>query len=77
MARRRNKLRNPVGLIGPSFLDMNTDLLELRILVAVQDLKMSFYMQKFNLFCALPPLLASTPSLRLLWRRHCVGKSGF
>ena len=50
MGRRRNKLRNATGLIGLSFLDMNTELLKLRILVAVQDLKISFYMQKFSLF---------------------------
>ena len=29
---------------------MNTELLKLRILVAVQDLKISFYVQKFSLF---------------------------
>ena len=46
---------------------MNTELLKLRILVAIQDLKISFYMQKFSLFqCT--PLSASAPSLRLLWR---------
>ena len=56
MGRRRNELRNAAGLI-----------LKLRIIVAVQDLKIIFYMQ-----ILFPPLLASAPSLRLLWRRHCV-----
>ena len=32
------------------FLDMNTELLKLRILVAVQDMKISLFMQKFSLF---------------------------
>ena len=32
------------------FLDINTELLKLRTLVAVQDLKIGFYMQKFSLF---------------------------
>ena len=39
---RRNKLRNAAGLIGLFFLDMNTELLELRVLVAVEDIKISF-----------------------------------
>ena len=50
MGRRRNKLRNAAGLIDLSFMDMNTELLKLCILVAVQDLKFSFYMQRFSLF---------------------------
>ena len=50
MGRMRNQLRNAAGLIGLSFLDMNTELLKLHILVAIQDLKFSFYMQKFSLF---------------------------
>ena len=32
------------------FLDMNTALLKLRILVAIQDLKLNFYVQMFSLF---------------------------
>ena len=49
MGRKRNKLRNAAGLIGlSSFLDMNTELLKLRILVAVQNLKISFDMQTFS-----------------------------
>ena len=69
MGRRRNKLRNAADIIGVSFLDMNTELLKLGILVAELDLKISFYMQKFSFFSALP-FSASAPSLRLLWRRH-------
>ena len=53
---------------------MNTELLKLLILKAIQDLKISFHVQKFSLFKRPPPLLsASAPSLRLLWRRHCLG----
>ena len=70
MGRRRNKQRNAAGLIDLSFLDMNKELLKLCILVAVQDLKISFYMQGLVYFSAPPPLSASAPSLRLLWRRH-------
>ena len=57
MGRRRNELRNAAGLI-----------LKLRMLLAEQDLKISFYMQAL----VPPPLLPSAPSLRLLWRRHWV-----
>ena len=58
MGRRRKDLRNAAGLI-----------LKLRIFVAVQDLNNSFYRQKFNLFYC-PPLSASAPLLRFLWRWH-------
>ena len=68
---RQNKLRNAAGLIGLFFLDINTELLELRVLVAVEDLKISFYLQKFSLFSC-PPLSASASLLRLLWRQHCI-----
>ena len=55
--RRRNELRNAA----------DADLvLRLRIIVAVQDLKISFYKQ----ILLWPPLLASAPSLRLLYRWH-------
>ena len=50
MDRRENKLRNATGLIGLLFLDTNTEFLKLRLLVAVQRLKISFYMQKYTLF---------------------------
>ena len=50
MGRKRRKLRNAAGLLGLFFLDMKTELLKLLILVAVQDLNISFYMQKFSLF---------------------------
>ena len=32
------------------FLNMNAEFLKLRIIVAVQELKITFYMQKFSLF---------------------------
>ena len=54
MGRRQNELRTAAGLI-----------FKLRVIVAVQDLKISFYKQ-----ILLPLLLASATSLRLLWRRH-------
>ena len=62
MGRRRNKLKNAAGFI-----------LKLRKFVAEQNLNISFYMQ-----ILVPPLLASAPSLYLLWRRHWsyYGKSG-
>ena len=41
-------VRNAAGLIV--FLDMNAEFLKLRILEAVQDMKISFYTQKFCLF---------------------------
>ena len=70
MIRRQNKLRNDAGLIGLSFLDINIELLKSRILVAVQDLlENQFLYAKVQYFSA-PPLSASFPSLRLLWRRH-------
>ena len=50
MDRRRNEQRNVVSLI-----------LKLRIFVAVQDLIISFYMQKFSLFSA--PLLTDSAPL--------------
>ena len=50
-------LRNAAGLI-----------LKLRKIVAVQDLKISFCTQ----ILVPPPLLASAPSLRLLWRRYWI-----
>ena len=56
MSRRGNKLRNTAGLI-----------FKLRIIVAVQDLKISFYTQ----ILVPPPRLVSAPLHRLLWRRHC------
>ena len=49
-------IRNAAGDIF--FLDMKTEFFTLRIFVAVQDLKISFYMQKFGLVCP-PPLSAS------------------
>ena len=58
MGRWRNELRNAAGLAQ-----------KLRIFIAVQDLIISFYVQKFSLFKC-PPLSASAPSLRLLWRRY-------
>ena len=60
MGRRRNELRNAAGLV-----------LKLRIFVAVQDLIISFYTLKvqFILVLSSPPLLASAPSLCLLWRQ--------
>ena len=54
MGRRRNELRNAADLV-----------LELRIIVAVRAENQFFYAN----FSA-PPLLASAPSLHLLWRRH-------
>ena len=54
MDRGRNKLGNAFGLIGLLFLDMNTELLKLRILVAVQDLKISFCICKIQ-FSLVPP----------------------
>ena len=57
MGRRRNELRNAADFI-----------LRLRVIVAEQDLKISFYKQ--ILWFPPPPLLASASSLRLLWRRH-------
>ena len=59
VGRRRNELRNAAGLV-----------LKLRIFVAVQDLIISFYTQKVQFISVPPPLLASAPLLRLLWRRH-------
>ena len=50
MGRRPNKLRNAAGLIGLFFLDLNTEFLKLRLFGAMQDLKISFYKQKFSLF---------------------------
>ena len=50
-------LRNAAGLI-----------LKLRKTVAVQDLKIGFCTQILEP----PPLLASAPSLRLLWRRYWI-----
>ena len=41
-------IRNAAGFIV--FLDMNAEFLKLRILEAVQDLKINFYLQKFSLF---------------------------
>ena len=55
--RRRNELRNAAGLI-----------LKLRKIVAVHDLKISFCRQ----ILVPPPLLATAPSLRLLWRRYWI-----
>ena len=55
MGRRRNELRNFAGLI-----------LKLRIIVAVQDLKITFFIMQI----LVPPLLASALSLRSLWQRH-------
>ena len=49
MGRRRNMLRNAAGLIDLFFVDMNTEFLKLRILVAAH-LKISFYTQSFSLF---------------------------
>ena len=46
-------IRNAAGLIV--YQDKNAEFLKLRILDAVQDLKISFCMQKFILFCAPPP----------------------
>ena len=54
MDRRPNKLRNAAGLIALFFLDMNTEFLKLRIFRAVQDLKISFYMQKLSLILVPP-----------------------
>ena len=48
MGRGPNKLRNAAGLIALFFLDMKTEFLKLRIFRAVQDLKISFYMQKLS-----------------------------
>ena len=45
-----NKLRNAAGLNGLFFLGMNAEFLKLRIFVAVEDLKISFYIQKLRLF---------------------------
>ena len=57
MGCRQYKLRNVTGLI-----------LKLRIIVAVQELKISFYEQ-----ILVPPLfLPNAPSLHLLWQRHCL-----
>ena len=50
MGRRPNKLRNAAGLIGLFFSEMNIELLKFRIFVAVEDLKISFYIQKLSLF---------------------------
>ena len=50
MGRRRNKLRNAAGFIDLSVFRHDTELLKLCILVAVQDLKISFYMLRFSLF---------------------------
>ena len=47
---------------------MNTELLKLRILVAVKDLILFAKVQ--FLLVPSPPLLARAPSLRLLWRRR-------
>ena len=48
MGRRPNKLRNAARLIALFFLDMKTEFLKLSIFRAVQDLKISFYMQKLS-----------------------------
>ena len=48
------------------FLDMNKELLKLRMLVAVQDQKISFIC-KSSVYFSAPPLSASAPLLRLLW----------
>ena len=50
-------LRNVAGLI-----------LKLHKIVAVQDLKIGFCTQ----ILVPPPLLASAPSLRLLWQRYWI-----
>ena len=42
--------RNAAGFIGLFFQDINTKFFKMRIFVAVQELKISFYMQKFSLF---------------------------
>ena len=55
MGRRLNKVRDAAGLI-----------LKFRIIVAVQDLKISLYMQ-----ILVPTTLTSAPLFRLLGRRHC------
>ena len=64
MGRRRNKLRNAAGLAGLLFLEINTEFLKLRTLVAVVICKSSVYLS------APPPLSVSAHSLCLLWRRH-------
>ena len=50
MGRRPNKLKNGASFIALFFLVTNTEFLKLRIFGAVQDLKISFYMQKLSLF---------------------------
>ena len=56
MGRRRNELRNAASLI-----------LKLRIIVVAVRSEDQFLYANFSP----PPLLASAPSLHLLWRRHC------
>ena len=43
-------------------------ILKLRIIVAVQDLKISLYKQILVPY----PVLASAPSIHFLWRRHWI-----
>ena len=57
MGHRQNEIRNAAGLI-----------LKIRIIVAVQNMKISFHMK----ILVPPPILASAPSLCLLWQRHCL-----
>ena len=51
---------------------MNTELLKLRILVAVQDLlEYQFLYANVQFILEPHPLSANALSLRLLWQRHC------
>ena len=47
---RKNELTNAAEFMGLFFLDMNKEFLKLRIICSLQDLKISFHMQKFSLF---------------------------
>ena len=68
---RRNKLRNAAGLIGLSFFRHEYRIVRIARIGSRRRYKDKFYMQKFSLFSC-PPLSASAPLLRLLWRRHCI-----